>query len=519
MFVESGETMKELFAKMKTQIVFIISAIIIFMLVIWGLIGPKSMESITTTLMDGMTKHLGWFYVAATAFYVGFCIYLGVGPYRKMKLGKKHDEPEYSYFTWIGLLFAAGMGVGLVFWGFAEPLSHYITAPGAATEPETEEAVRHGLLLGVFHWGIQPWAIYAIVALGLAFAKYRKNLPGLVSSAFYPLIGNQIHGWQGKTIDISAIVATTVGIATSFGLSTMQFGKGLSEVFSLPDNNWMMVGIVVVITVIFLTSALTGLDKGMKYLSVGNLWLSAVVLIAVLLIGPTVFLLEHLLKTIGDYGANIFQYTFNTTPYSSDNQWMGDWTLFYWAWIISWSPFVGTFIARVSKGRTLGEFMLGVLVVPTAVTIVWFVVMGGTGLHMELMGQASFAEEIKNTPEVGLFRVLEQLPMGQILSVLGLILIGIFFITSANSATYVLGVFSESGRLNPGKKVLLTWGLLISGIATVLLLSGGLQGLQAIATITAFPFGIIIIVMIFSIIHSLRQEGREKQKVEEKEDW
>ena len=280
-----------------------------------------------------------------------------------------------------------------------------------------------------------------------------------------------------------------------------------------------MVGIVVVITVIFLTSALTGLDKGMKYLSVGNLWLSAVVLIAVLLIGPTVFLLEHLLKTIGDYGANIFQYTFNTTPYSSDNQWMGDWTLFYWAWIISWSPFVGTFIARVSKGRTLGEFMLGVLVVPTAVTIVWFVVMGGTGLHMELMGQASFAEEIKNTPEVGLFRVLEQLPMGQILSVLGLILIGIFFITSANSATYVLGVFSESGRLNPGKKVLLTWGLLISGIATVLLLSGGLQGLQAIATITAFPFGIIIIVMIFSIIHSLRQEGREKQKVEEKEDW
>ncbi|MFC0091304.1 BCCT family transporter [Allobacillus sp. GCM10007491] len=281
-------------------------------------------------------------YVAVTAFYIGFCIYLGVGPYRKMKLGKKNDQPEYSYFAWIGLLFAAGMGVGLVFWGFAEPISHYITAPGAATEPETEKAVRHGLLLGVFHWGFQPWAIYAVVALGLAFAKFRKNLPGLISSTFYPLIGNRVHGWQGKTIDIIAIVATTVGIATSFGLSTMQFGEGSSEVFSLPDNNWRLVGIVVVITVIFLTSALTGLNKGMKYLSVGNLWLSVVVLIAVLLVGPTFFLLEHLLKTIGDYGANIFQYTFNTTPYSSDNQWMGDWTLFYWAWIISWSPFLSS---------------------------------------------------------------------------------------------------------------------------------------------------------------------------------
>ena len=511
--------MKKLYEKIEGQIVFVVSAIIIFALVVWGIVASGSMTTVTTGLMDAMTKNIGWFYVLATAIFVGFCIYLGFGPYRKMKLGKKDDKPEYSYFVWIGLLFAAGMGVGLVFWGFAEPLSHYVDAPGDDFEGETEEAARHALLLGVFHWGIQPWSIYAVVALGLAFAKFRKNLPGLISSSFYPLIGEGIYGWKGKTIDIIAIVATTVGIATSFGLSTMQFGTGLTEVFSLPNNNWMMIGIVVVVTIIFLTSALSGLDKGMKYLSIGNLGLAGLLLVAVLLIGPTVFLLEHILKTIGDYGSHFFQYTFNTTPYSTDNAWMGEWTLFYWAWIISWSPFVGTFIARVSKGRTLGEFMFGVLIVPTILTVVWFVTMGGTGLHMELTGQASFASEVKDTPEVGLFRVFEQLPMGPILSTLGLILIGIFFITSANSATYVLGVFSEHGNLNPGKKVLLVWGLLISGIATVLLLSGGLQGLQAAATITALPFGLLIILMIFSIVRSLKREGREKQQVEEKEDW
>ncbi|MFC2947010.1 BCCT family transporter [Virgibacillus sediminis] len=509
--------MKHIFYTLQTKSVFIVSAALIFSVVVWGIISPNSMNRITTNLMDLMTQNLGWFYVISTALYIGFCLYLGIGPYRRMKLGDKDDEPEYSYFAWIGMLFAAGMGVGLVFWGIGEPLSHFANPP-AGTEAGTQEAAERGLLISVFHWGFHPWAIYAVVALGLAFAKYRKDLPGLVSSSFYPLIGEHVHKWPGKLIDIVAIVATTVGIATSFGLSTMQFGSGLSHVFGTPNNAWTQLIIVGVVTAIFLISAVSGLDKGMKYLSISNLGLAGVLLLTVLIVGPTVFLIEHVSKTIGQYGSSFFEMTFNTTPYT-DNEWMGTWTLFYWAWIISWSPFVGTFIARVSKGRTLGEFMFGVLVVPTVVTILWFVVFGGTGLHMELTGQTNFASDIAETPEVGLYLVLEQLPLGFIMNLAALILIGIFFITSANSATYVLGVFSSSGNLNPKNNVLITWGLLISTIATVLLLSGGLNGLQAIATITALPFGVIIILMMVAILRNFKKEGQQKNKVKEEEDW
>ncbi|MFC4023235.1 BCCT family transporter [Oceanobacillus longus] len=511
--------MKYISEKLKAHTVFIISTILILGIVIWGLISPELMNETTTMLMNKMTQNLGWFYVLATILFISFCIYLGLGPYRHMKLGEKDSKPEYSYFAWIGMLFAAGMGVGLVFWGVGEPLSHFADPP-AGIEAETQEAAEKGLVLSVFHWGIQPWAIYAIVALGIAFAKFRKNLPGLISSSFYPLIGDNIHKWPGKLINIIAIVSTTVGIATSFGLSTMQVGSGLSEVFGLPNNMWMQLIIVGSVTIIFLISVVSGLDKGMKYLSISNLGLAGILLLIVFIVGPTVFLIEHIFKTIGQYGGSFFELSFNTTPYNGENEWMSTWTLFYWAWIISWSPFVGTFIARVSKGRKLGEFMLGVLIVPTLVTILWFVVFGGTGLHMELTGQADFASEINETPEIGLFQVLEKLPLGLFLSIASLILIGIFFITSANSATYVLGVFSSSGNLNPGNKILVTWGLLISSIATVLLLSGGLDGLQAIATITALPFGVIMILMMIAITRSLRKEGEDKNKVEkEQEDW
>ncbi|MFC3038675.1 BCCT family transporter [Virgibacillus xinjiangensis] len=509
--------MKHIFHKFQSRSVFIISAIIIFTVVLWGLLSPSSMTGITTGLMDQMTQSLGWFYVISTALFIGFCLYLGVGPYRRMKLGQKDDQPEYSYLAWIGMLFAAGMGVGLVFWGIGEPLSHFAQPP-AGTEAGTQAAAERGLLLSVFHWGFHPWAIYAVVALGLAFAKYRKDLPGLVSSSFYPLIGEHVHKWPGKLIDIVAIVATTVGIATSFGLSTMQFGSGLSQVFGLPNNSWMQLIIIGTVTAIFLISTASGLDKGMKYLSISNLGIAGVLMLMVLILGPTVFLIEHISKTIGQYGSSLFELSFRTTPYT-ENEWMGTWTLFYWAWIISWSPFVGTFIARVSKGRTLGEFMFGVLVVPTLLTIFWFVIFGGTGLHMDLTGQTDFASDIAQKPEIGLYLVLEQLPFGFIMSLAALVLIGIFFVTSANSATYVLGVFSSSGNLNPKNSILIIWGLLISAIATVLLLSGGLNGLQAIATITALPFGIIMLLMMVAILRNFKREGREKQKVEEEEDW
>ncbi|MCE7791743.1 BCCT family transporter [Salipaludibacillus sp. CUR1] len=501
----------------KEKIVFIISAIIILSIVVWGAVTPENMTAVTQTIMDQMIEQFGWFYVISTGIFLGFCLFLGFGPYRHMKLGHKNDKPEYSFFTWLGMLFAAGMGVGLVFWGVGEPLSHF-HSPTGGIEAETQAAAEQSLIYSMFHWGLHPWSIYAIVALGLAFAKFRKNLPGLVSSAFFPLIGDGIYRWPGKAIDVVVIVATTIGIATSLGMSTLQVGSGLSQVFAIEPDNLVYLIILSVVTVIFLISVLSGLNKGMRYLSISNLWLAGALLVIGLALGPTVYIMEHITLTFGQYFTQLPQMSFMTTPYS-ENDWMGEWTLFYWAWVISWSPFVGTFIARVSKGRSLRDFIFGVLFVPALLTLVWVVTFGGSGIYSDMNEGTTIAEQTAAEPEAGFFLVLEQLPGSMIFSIGALILISIFFITSANSATYVLGVFSSSGNLNPKGRVLLIWGLLISSIATVLLLSGGLEGMQAVATVTAFPFTFIMLAMLFAIYRSLRIEGYTTHKVEKKEDW
>ncbi|ADH99082.1 BCCT family transporter [Salisediminibacterium selenitireducens] len=506
-----------MYKKISDSIVFIISAVIVSAIVAWGFFAPEHLDTYSGNAMAYMIESFGWFYVSATALFILFCLFLGFGPYRHMKLGTKEEKPEYTYFTWLGMLFAAGMGVGLVFWGVGEPLSHF-HSPVNGAEQGTQEAAEEGLLYGVFHWGVHPWAVYAIVALGLAFAKFRKNLPGLVSSAFYPLIGDGIYKWPGKTIDTIVIIATTVGIATSFGMSTMQVGSGLSQLFNLETTITMYMVIIVAVTVVFLFSVMSGLNKGMRYLSISNLGLAGVLLLVAIAVGPTVFVFEHIILTAGQYVTQLPSLSFDTTPYT-DNEWMGEWTLFYWAWVISWSPFVGTFIARVSRGRTLQEFIIGVLFVPTLITIVWFVTFGGAGIYFDMHAGTDIASVVSDTPEAGLFLVLEQFPFDLILSLAALVLISIFFITSANSATYVLGVFSSSGNLDPNKKVLLVWGLLISSIAAVLLASGGLDGMQAVATIIAFPFTILMLLMMLAVYKSLHKEGIEKHQIEEKEDW
>ncbi len=498
--------------------VFVASGALILAIVAWGALAPHYMTQALETAMDAMIQQAGWFYVVSTAVFLGFCIFLGAGPYRHMKLGRRDEQPEYAYFTWLGLLFAAGMGVGLVFWGVGEPLSHLHDPPPGDLEPGSQAAAEHGLLLGVFHWGVHPWSIYAIVALGLAFAKFRKGLPARVSSAYYRVIGGRIDDWPGKTIDVVVIVATTAGIATSFGLSTLQVGSGLSQVFGLTTGDLLHLAIIVVVTVIFLASAVSGLNRGLRLLSIGNLGLAGVLLVAVIVLGPTVFILEHAIKTLGEYLASLPTLSLLTTPYT-DNAWMGDWTLFYWAWIISWSPFVGTFIARVSRGRSLQEFMLGVLVVPAGISVLWFAAFGGTGIHLELERGADIAATTAETPEAGLFLVLEQLPGGLALSVAALALISIFFITSANSATYVLGVFSSGGDLDPPRRTLVVWGLLIAAIAAVLLLSGGLDGLQATAMLTALPFTALMLLIMVAVYRSLRREGIETYRVPEKDTW
>ncbi|MDT8861949.1 BCCT family transporter [Alkalihalobacillus sp. MEB130] len=491
----------------KAGVVFPISAFFVIAFVLWGFFAPQHMEDTTSSMLSYITESIGWFYVFVTTVIVVFCLYIAFGRYRHMKLGKNHDEPEFSYFAWIGMLFSAGMGVGLVFWGVAEPISHFSNPPHGM-ESESSEAAQYGLLYGIFHWGMHPWAVYALVGMALALAKYRKDLPGLISSIFHPIFGDRIYGPLGKSIDITATVGTSIGIATSFGLSTLQLSGGLEQIFGFSTNNTLYITIIAIITIIYLISVLSGLNRGMKYLSEFNLSLAGVLLLIMLIVGPTIFLFEHLIYTTGMYISQFVSLSFETMPYS-DNEWLGEWTFFYWAWVIVWSPFVGTFIARISRGRTLGQFILGVLFVPTIGTIVWFVAFGGSALYGELVEGADLTSSIYSDPEAGLFLFLDTLPLGTVLSLLALLLTTIFFITSANSATFVLGVLTSKGSLNPKNSIMTVWGLLIAAVSGALLISGGLDGLQSAAIIAALPFTFLMLLMIVAVFLHVRSEGRD----------
>ena len=488
----------------KPGMVLIVSVSFVIILVAVGALAPDYLSNITDTGLSWVTSNFSWFYMLVTTLFVFICLFLGIGPYRKIKLGQEDEEPQYTFFTWLGLIFAAGMGVGLVFWGTAEPILHYINPP-PGYEAETEEAARTALTYSVFHWGLQPWGVYAIVGLTIAFFKFRKKRPSLISQAFHPLFGDWVEGALGKTINIVAIIATSIGVATTFGLSAMQVSGGVSELFDVPNNAVSQLIIIAIITVLFMISAMSGVNKGIRYLSIGNLAIAIVLLMAVLILGPTAFLLESFTTAIGSYLGNYLNLSLSLAPHD-DGQWYGEWTVFFWAWGIAWAPYVGMFIARVSRGRTIQEFVFGVLIMPAVLGALWFVVFGGTALDMQMSGTADIARQTEGNEELALFLMLQQLPLGMILSVLGLLLITIFFITSADSASYVLSVLSSEGTLSPGKWVRLVWGALISITAAVLLLSGGLEALRSVAIIAALPFSFVILLMTVSLIKGLRGE-------------
>ncbi|RAZ81192.1 BCCT family transporter [Planococcus halotolerans] len=484
--------------------VFYVSFIIVIALVLAGVFMPETLQAWSSTALSWVQRSFSWFYMLVTTFFVVMALFLGFGPYRKMRLGKPDEEPEYSFYTWIGLIFAGGMGVGLVFYGTAEPILHYINPP-PGTEAETAEAARTSLQYSAFHWALQPWAIYATVGLAIAFIKFREGYPVLLSQAFRPLIGDRVDGLAGKVINIVAVITTAIGVATTFGLSALQVSGGISEVFPVPNSTATQLIIIAVISVLFMISALSGVNKGIRYLSMINLAVAGLLLLAVLVLGPTAFLFESFTTAIGSYLGNYLELSLTLAPYSDEN-WFGEWTIFFWAWGISWAPYVGTFIARVSRGRTIQEFIIGVLAVPSLLGILWFTVFGGTAMDMQMNGVADIAGPSQENQELALFLMLQNLPGGLILSVMALLLIIIFFITSADSASYVLSTLTSSGAITPGKTVRLAWGLLIAATAAALLLSGGLQALRSIAIIAALPFSIIIVVMAFSLLKGLRRD-------------
>ncbi|WP_242772399.1 glycine betaine uptake BCCT transporter [Brevibacillus parabrevis] len=494
---------------------FFISIVIVVLIVLFGAISPELFASAAAQVLKMTTTNFGWFYLIVTFGFLIFCLFLAFSRYGQIPLGGDDDEPEYSLPTWFAMLFSAGMGIGLVFWGVAEPISHYF-APPAGVTGQTTEAAQTALRYAFFHWGLHPWGIYAVIALALAYFQFRKGAKGLISSTFLPLLGDKVNGPIGKGIDVLAVIATAFGVATSLGLGTLQINGGFTHLFGLPSNLFVQIAIIVVITVLFLVSATTGLDKGIKYLSNTNLILALTLLFLTLVLGPTSFLFDTFTSTLGSYLNNLVSMSLRLTPFTQGT-WVANWTLFYWAWWIAWAPFVGMFIARVSKGRTIKEFVICVMLVPSLLSFIWFSVFGGTALHLEIFDQAQIGQAVQNDISTALFLALEQLPMGYILAVVATLLVITFFITSADSAIFVLGMLSSDGKLNPSNRVKITWGILQSAIAVVLLLSGGLEGLQTASIVAALPFAVIMVLMCYSLLKALKEEDQlvKKQRKEQ----
>lgn len=504
----------------KVTSVFTISVAIAVAFIIWGVVAPTNLDEVTTTIQSFITNELGWFYLLASTGFLIFSIYLIFSPYGKIKLGKPDEKPEYNFLTWFAFLFTAGMGIGLVFWGVAEPIYHFFDPP--TTEPESNLAAGEAMRYSIFHWGLHPWAIYSVVALALAYFKFRKDSPGVMSAVLNPLLGDRTNGGIGTAINVLVVFATIFGVATSLGFGAAQITAGLSYLMpSLQTMNGTLLQLLVIliVTVLFMISAQTGLNKGIRILSKFNVYLAIILMLFVLFFGPTSYIMGVFTQGVGSYLQNLAGMSFRLDVYNPETHWVEGWTIFYWAWWISWAPFVGTFIARVSKGRTIREFVIGVLAVPAVFGAFWFSVFGGTAIHLQREGTADIMSMMNDLGmEVALFAVLEQFPLGIILSIIAVFLIASFFVTSADSATVVLGMQTTNGELNPPNSVKFVWGLIISATAAVLLSSEqGLGALQTAAIIAALPFTIIMIMMIFSLMKSLRAEkptlASEKERI------
>ena len=490
----------------KVSSVFWISVAILLVAVIFGVSAPDSFEAVTSNVEAFITSSFGWYYLILVSVIVFFCVFLIFSPVGNIRLGKIDDKPEYSRPTWFAMLFSAGMGIGLVFWGAAEPISHFAVSP-PINALGTDAALKDAMRFTFFHWGIHAWAIYALVGLSLAYFNFRKNEPGLISATLRPLLGKYINGRIATLIDVIAVSATVIGVATTLGFGASQINGGLAFLFGIPNNFAVQLIIMIIVTMLFLMSAWSGLSKGIKYLSNANMYLAVLLLVLVFLLGPSLFILNLFTDTIGGYIQNIIGMSFRIAPLRTQyREWINNWTIFYWAWWISWSPFVGIFIARVSKGRTIREFLIGVLLLPAIVSFIWFAVFGTTAIDVQQTGAIDLTQF---STETVLFAIFNELPFSSLLSIIAIILICIFFITSADSATFVLGMQTTYGSLTPPNKVKLTLGVILSAMAAILLYSGGLQALQNALIIAAFPFSIIMILMMLSLYKALSKDKKE----------
>ncbi len=485
--------------------VFFGSAALLVLLLIYTWQDPERAETLFSDVNSWIVDKAGWFLVMSVAFYLVFVVYIALSRFGTIRLGPDHSRPDYGYAAWFSMLFAAGMGIGLMFFGVAEPLMHYIDPPQG--EGQTVEAARESMRITFFHWGIHAWAIYSVVALSLAYFAYRHNLPLTIRSSLYPLIGDRIYGPIGDAVDTFAVLGTLFGVATSLGLGAVQINTGLNLLFGMEVSTGMQMVLIVVITAVATGSVCLGLDRGIKRLSVFNMILAVFLLGFVLVFGPTVFLLQTLVQNTGNYISGLFHDTFNLYAYEPTG-WIGGWTLFYWGWWIAWSPFVGMFIARVSRGRTIREFAGGALLLPIGFTAIWMTFFGDTALHMVMMqGVEGLVEAVSENEAVALFRFFDNLPLSSVMSFLAIVLVATFFVTSADSGSLVVDMLTSAADGKSPVWQRLFWAVLQGLIAAVLLWMGGLKALQTATIASALPFAAIMILMCIGLLRALRLDS------------
>jgi choline/glycine/proline betaine transport protein len=485
------------------SLVFWPSALIIVAFIAVTLIVGEPMNKVFSNIQSTISSFGGWFFVLSVNIFLFFVLYIAFSKYGKIRLGGSKSRPEFSTTAWFAMLFSAGMGIGILFWSVGEPINHFINPPDA--EPRTVEAARESMEITFLHWGLHAWGIYALVGMALAFFTFNKKLPLTISSVFYPLLGEKVNGPWGKVINVLAVVATLFGLATSLGLGVQQVSAGLAHLFNLPDSLTTQVILITVITLAATGSVVAGLSGGVKRLSQLNMFLGAIFLAFMLLVGPTLFITGSFIQNIGGYIQNFFELSFWTETYKQSD-WQSDWTVFYWAWWVSWSPFVGMFIARISRGRTLKEFVLGVLIVPTLLTFLWLSTFGGSAIYLELNSLADIASAVTGNIATSLYVLLEQFPLSAVTSIVGVILVTSFFVTSSDSGSLVVDSLTAGGKLDAPVPQRIFWAMTEGAIAAVLLIGGGLGALQTAAISTGLPFAVLLLILMWSLLKGLRKE-------------
>ncbi|MEU5420929.1 BCCT family transporter [Streptomyces sp. NPDC020799] len=484
-----------------------IGGVAVLAVVAWAALAKHSFDRATSAALNWVLSNFAWLFVIAADVFLVLCVVIAFSRFGRIRLGRDDDQPEFSNLAWIAMMFSAGMGIGLMFYGVGEPLLHFVSPPpGSGVTANSPAAARTALEYSFFHWTLHPWAIYGMSGLALAYAGFRKGRGNRLSSAFVPLLGEErAAGWPGRAIDLLAVFATVFGTATSLGLGALQVSKGLNITTGIKDTTTLELIIIGSLSAAFVLSAFSGLHKGVKWLSTLNIVLAACLMLFVFVLGPTVFVLNTIPAATGGYLHDLLNLATRTGAFT-DSAWLGAWTIFYWAWWLSWAPFVGTFIARISHGRTIREFLIGVLLVPSGATVVWFCVMGGSALRLDMTGAADMAGTVKEGAEASLFALLDTLPLDALTSWIAMALVMTYFITSADSASLVMGSLSSRGALHPRTWLVVMWGILMAAVAAVLLVAGGLKSLQSATILVALPFVLVMLALCWSLVRELRED-------------